>query len=177
MWEPNTHHSAVLGPFGPGCQPGRQFSIGVFTLGESPLKSCPKGRWPHGQMFCPVRQGAKGAVPSPAKARPALPSRGIVVREEVTAQAEISPSSHIRASWTLGKQSDFFQPYKRVHFTVLAGWTFVPSLYPSCQPEGTGHEVEGCTWDHKAFFCTCFTKDKFTRLCRMIVLFVDGTGN
>lgn len=143
----STRHprSAVLGLFGACCQPGRLFFflIGLSALGESSLKSSPKGRWPSGQMPWPARQGAKGAAPSPARDR--LLSRRTVAREEVPAQA--TTTQGFPAS-SLFSHQGFLNPWRAESlFPTLEegprhclGWMRISALpYPFCGPQGTGH--------------------------------------
>lgn len=74
----------------------------VCLIGESSLKSSPKGSWPHGQMLCPVGK-------EPKEQCPALPRTALLSRRTVgggghspgyhhTGASQLSPLSLIRAS-------------------------------------------------------------------------------
>lgn len=113
-----------------GLLSGREvFPLGFSALGESSLKSCPesKGQVARWSMHCPVRPGAKGAVPRLAKNCPSLwkdhdkqarrswptlsPGQGI----------QLPPSAHLRTSGSPWKAKRFFQPGKRVGVPSLEG--------------------------------------------------------
>lgn len=103
----------MLGLSGACCQSGRLFNWAFCPWGILSLDRSPRGRWPASQRRCPGRQGAKGAMPSPAK--DCLSPRGeTAVSSGVPGQAvprgsvpACSPFSHLGASGTLGKLRDF----------------------------------------------------------------------
>lgn len=127
-------------------------------------------------------QQPKQTVPSPAKDCPSLqencgekegPSPGCPHIGSFAAFSLFSP----QGSWTHGKPKDFSNP-KGVHVNALTGGKNINALPdPSVGQTGLGTKWKDVLENTEKFFCTYFTKDKFTRLSRMIVPFVDGAGN